>query len=134
MTERYNPLFTPANVDSARDDRGAALRRLPFGVVVVDRHAKVVDYNEHDEQLAAPRKDVLGKNFFEQVAPWAAGSDFKGRWDDFIASRENMVLPFDFTLPGPRGPIDLTIMFVRVAFDADHATICIAQKAKVPTA
>lgn len=129
MPERYNPAFTPANVQSARDDRGVSLERLPFGVVVVDRNAKVVDYNEYEDQLASTRAEIVGKDFFKEVAPWAAVSNFQGRWHQFVSSSENMILPFDFILPSREGPVAVTIMFVRLAFDSEHATICIARKA-----
>ena len=106
------------------------LRRLPFGVIIVDRNATIVDYNE-DEDLATRREDVIGKNFFKDVAPWAAAEPFKSRWDEFISSEQTLLMPFDFTLPGPSGSVDVTVMFVRVNFDSDHATICIARKANV---
>jgi len=109
------------------------LHHLPFGVVIVNRNATIVDYNEN-EDLAVPKEDIVGKNFFEEIAPWAADAAFKGRWDEFVSSGETLLMPFDFTLPGPHGPVDVTIMFVRANFDSDHATICIARKAKVATA
>ncbi|MBV9736987.1 MAG: PAS domain-containing protein [Candidatus Eremiobacteraeota bacterium] len=133
MPHRYNPLFTPENVRSAREGRGEMLHHLPFGVVIVNRNATIVDYNEN-EDLAVPKEDIVGKNFFEEIAPWAADAAFKGRWDEFVSSCETLLMPFDFTLPGPHGPVDVTIMFVRANFDSDHATICIARKAKVATA
>ncbi len=133
MPHRYNPLFTPENVRCAREDRGAVLHRLPFGVIIVDRNAKIVDYNEN-EDLSTVKQDLIGKNFFEEVAPWAAVDAFKRRWDEFISSQETLLMPFDFTLPGSKGPVEVTVMFVRVNFDSDHATICIARKAEVPSA
>ncbi|MBV8363773.1 MAG: PAS domain-containing protein [Candidatus Eremiobacteraeota bacterium] len=131
MPHRYNPLFTPENVRAAREERGELLRRLPFGVIIVDRHANIVDYNEN-EALSPVKQDLIGKNFFADVAPWAADETFKGRWDDFIRSRETLLMPFDFKLPSSNDPVDVTVMFVRVGFDSDHATICIARKAPVP--
>jgi len=134
MPHRYNPLFTPENVRSAREGRGEMLRRLPFGVVIVDQDATIVDCNKSADELTSNCEDIIGKNFFQEIAPWAADAAFKGRWDEFTSSRETLLMPFDFTLPGPHGPVDVTIMFVRANFDSDHATICIARKAKVATA
>ena len=133
MPHRYNPLFTPENVRAAREERGETLRRLPFGVIIVDRNANVVDYNENEE-LTAIKQDLIGKNFFNEVAPWAAVPDFQRRWEEFISSHETLLMPFDFALPSPNGLVDVTVMFVRVNFDSDHATICLARKAEVPTA
>ncbi|MBV9278276.1 MAG: PAS domain-containing protein [Candidatus Eremiobacteraeota bacterium] len=133
MPHRYNPLFTPENVRTAREERGETLRRLPFGVIIVDRNANIVDYNEN-EALTPLKQNLVGKNFFKDVAPWAAAQPFKSRWDEFIASQETLLMPFDFALPSENGSVDVTVMFVRVNFDCDHATICIARKAAVPTA
>ena len=133
MPHRYNPLFTPENVRTAREARGETLRRLPFGVIIVDRNANIIDYNENEE-LTPLKQNLIGKNFFRDVAPWAAAGPFKGRWDEFIASKETLLMPFDVALPSETGSVDVTVMFVRVTFDSDHATICIARKAAVPTA
>lgn len=127
--ENYNAGFTRSNLDSASRDRGAALDALPFGVIVVDRAGEVVEYNQSERQLArVSRDEVVGKNFFAEVAPWAAVREFEGRWDDFIASGDTTIIPFDFSLPGNGGAQTVTVMFVRLAFDDDHATICIARK------
>ncbi|MBV8727098.1 MAG: PAS domain-containing protein [Candidatus Eremiobacteraeota bacterium] len=133
MPHRYNPLFTPENIRAAREERGELFRRLPFGVVVVDRDATIVDYNENEE-LSLRKEDVIGKNFFEALGPWAVASEFKARWDEFTSSDRTLLMPFEVTLPGTNGPIDVTVLFVRVNFDSDHATICIARKAKVASA
>lgn len=130
--ERYNRAFTPANVESAAGACGPELDSLPFGVIVVDRNGTIVEYNEYEQQLAGRIADVKGKNFFKDVAPWAADNDFASRWDEFIASRGTTMIPFDFTVPGAAGPEQVTVMFVRVNFDDDHATICIAGRGNRP--
>ena len=128
MAHEYHTSFTTANLESASRDRGVPLDALPFGVIVVDRSGTILEYNEYEQQLVGPQPDVIGKNFFEDVAPWAAVKAFEGRWDAFIASNHTSIVPFDFELPTPTGPVQVTVMFVRVAIDDQHATICIARK------
>lgn len=43
---------------------------LSFGLIVMDRRGDVVSYNAFESVRAAiPRERVLGRNFFESVAP-----------------------------------------------------------------
>ena len=128
MAHNYHTSFTTANLESASRDRGVPLDALPFGVVVVDRNGTVVEYNEYEQQLVGPQPDVIGKNFFKEVAPWAAVQAFEGRWDEFLASPHTSIVPFDFEVPTPTGAALVTVTFVRVAIDHEHATICIARK------
>jgi len=78
------------------------LERLPMGVIVLDDSGKVQLYNSAEERLARRRReDVLGRVFFEEVAPCferigfgAAFRDGIGR-DGFSLERETSFgLPF----------------------------------------
>lgn len=49
---------------------GALLEELPLGVIVLDRDGRVVLYNKAEAELAQrQRQDVVGRDFFEEVAP-----------------------------------------------------------------
>lgn len=64
----------------------ATLDELPFGVVGLDRDARVVRYNLAEARLARlDRQSVLGLPFFERVAPCTATEAFEGRVRRFIA-------------------------------------------------
>ncbi len=46
------------------------LDALPFGVVRMDLHGVVVNYNRSESELSGlPPARVIGREFFEQVAP-----------------------------------------------------------------
>lgn len=46
------------------------LEEMPIGVVVIDAHGRVVLYNAYEEKLARRRREtVLGRSFFEEIAP-----------------------------------------------------------------
>jgi photoactive yellow protein len=65
----------------------SALDRLPFGVVRLDRHGRVVACNAAEAALAGRGAGaVLGLDFFADVAPFLAGPDQKGRIDAAIAA------------------------------------------------
>jgi photoactive yellow protein len=46
------------------------LDRMPFGLIVMDRHGDVVGYNDFESKRAglSPER-VIGRNFFESVGP-----------------------------------------------------------------
>jgi photoactive yellow protein len=66
----------------------AILDELPVGVIVLDRHRKVVFYNRLEEQLAGrSRQSVLGRDFFTEVAPCLEIREFADEFDNGIGRR-----------------------------------------------
>lgn len=63
--------FRAADIlDDLGDATADQLDDLPFGVVRMDRQGIVADYNRFESNLSGLTPDrVIGKNFFEQVAP-----------------------------------------------------------------
>src|SRR3954470_3691684 len=56
---------------------------LPFGSVKLDRAGRVILYNKAERELARrDAADVLGKLFFEEVAPCTNNATFRGRLDE----------------------------------------------------
>jgi photoactive yellow protein len=77
------------------------LDRLPFGVVELDRHGGVVGYNQAEEQLSrVPRAEVLGRNFFTEVAPCTNVQEFAGAYHEMVdrgvASERDLEFVFRF--------------------------------------
>lgn len=72
------------------------LDSLPVGVIQLDRDGTVLQYNETESALArTSRADVLGRDFFNEVAPCTAVRDFQGRFQDGVARRE-LDVTFDY--------------------------------------
>jgi photoactive yellow protein len=64
------------------------LDAFPFGVIQLDRNGRVLAYNQYEEELAQmDREDVLGKNFFFEVAPCTRVREFYGRFTDGVEAR-----------------------------------------------
>jgi photoactive yellow protein len=119
-------VFTPDAIDRASE--GYDIDGLPFGVVVVDRTGVIVEYNAYEESLAGRRAaDVVGKNFFTDVATCTSVRAFAGRFAEWIDSDRTQLAPFEFVFPFRRGAQRVTILFVRLTFESDRATICIAR-------
>jgi photoactive yellow protein len=72
------------------------LDSLPVGVIQLDRNGTVLQYNETESALArTSRADVIGRDFFDEVAPCTAVRDFQGRFQDGVARRE-LDVTFDY--------------------------------------
>jgi len=120
-------LFQP--FDIAKATAVEDIDALPFGVIVVDRAGTILEYNMYESEMAGfTRERVVGRNFFHDVAPCTAIHDFEGRFEAFLMSRETSIEPFEFVFPFARGPQRVTILFARLNFASDRATICVARR------
>jgi len=86
--------------------------RLPFGTIHLDLEGTIRIYNKAEEALSGRRHDdVIGRNFFSQVAPCTRVREFSGRFRDGVARRElNEV--FDFTFRFPQGAKHVRIRMI----------------------
>jgi chemotaxis family two-component system sensor kinase Cph1 len=113
-------------LESVRHMSPEELDGLPFGVIRLDREGVVVGYNESEARLARRRPaDVIGRNFFTEVAPCTNVKEFAERFREGVA-RGNIhhTFPFVFTFPGRPVSVMITI-----AYDApeSHAWILVDQ-------
>lgn len=54
---------------------------LPMGYLRLDSHGRVVEYNTQEARLSGLGRDrVLGRDFFQEVAPCTRVRDFEGRF------------------------------------------------------
>ncbi|MEM9070743.1 MAG: PAS domain-containing protein [Myxococcota bacterium] len=75
-----------------------ALDALPYGLVVVDGHGRVLYYNDTEARFVGlERTKVVGRNFFRDIAPCTRVQAFEGRFEEFV-QRDNGygVETFDF--------------------------------------
>lgn len=84
---------------------------LPVGVVLLDEHANVVLYNRAEEQMAGrTRQQVIGRNFFDDVAPCTnivgLGADYREQVADGTLHK---VLNFRFPRPFVEEPRDVRL-------------------------
>lgn len=89
------------------------LDELPFGVIDLDSNATVLAYNRTEANLARLQaENVIGKNFFTEVAPCTAVQEFQGRFHEFMLGRER-TMRFNFTFGFKHGPVEVEIFFLR---------------------
>jgi anti-sigma regulatory factor (Ser/Thr protein kinase) len=125
---RPRPLLAPGEVAAATTLHGADLARMPFGVLVVDRAGTIVAYDpreEHHEARRAP--EMIGKNLFLDVAPWATVHALASRFGAWVDGAHTQLVPLEFTFALGASVQHVTILLGRLALERAHATICIAR-------
>ncbi len=120
--------FDPFDLEKAKRLTGGDLDALPFGVIVVDRRGMILEYNAYERALAQMGdRQMVGLNFFHDVAPCTAIAEFEGRFETFLDSVDTSIEPFEFVFPFPRGAQRVNVIFVRTSNAADRAMICVAR-------
>jgi photoactive yellow protein len=102
------------------DDLDAsALDEHPFGIIRLDAAGRVLSYNVYEERLARrSRHDVVGKNFFFDVAPCTRVRRFYGRFVDGVARRSlRATFGFVFAFAHGERAVEVTL-FYRESEDA----------------
>lgn len=83
---------------------------LPFGVIQVDRDGRVLTYNRWEQELAGrTAAQVLGRNFFREVAPCTGVADFEGRFRQLVAHAAPARDSFDFLFRFPGGDVLVSV-------------------------
>ncbi|MBS2012933.1 MAG: PAS domain-containing protein [Deltaproteobacteria bacterium] len=74
------------------------LDALPYGLICLDARGRVVHYNDTESRLARlPKERVIGRNFFEDVAPCTRVREFEGQFFDLVRDPSRVrVRTFDF--------------------------------------
>ena len=88
------------------------LDQLPFGAIQLDANGVVLAYNKSEEKLAGRKaEDVIGRNFFRDIAPCTRVKRFYGAFQAGVDRRElNEV--FDFTFRFPHGDREVRIRMI----------------------
>ncbi|MEP7126982.1 MAG: 4-vinyl reductase [Byssovorax sp.] len=106
--------FNPHRVDDLSD---AELDSLAFGVIALDEEGTVLRYNLYESRLARlDQHQVVGRNFFTEVARCARNEAFQGRFLAFAArAAAGEVDRFDYIFDFKFGAQNVVIELVRAA-------------------
>lgn len=102
--------FDPRTIDDLSD---AELDALSFGVIALDEEGTVLRYNLHESRLARlDRNQVVGRNFFDEVAPCTRVEPFQGRFRAFatravVGEVDHFEFVFDFKFGAQTVAIEL---------------------------
>lgn len=113
VTETAAPgSFNALSVDDRSD---VELDALPFGVIALDDEGTVLRYNLYESRLARlDRNQVVGRNFFQEIAPCTRSEDFQGRFRTLVAAgADAKVQRFEFVFDFKFGAQNVTIELLR---------------------
>jgi len=101
----------------------ATLDLLPYGIIVVDAQGVILYYNRREEEIAGrSRDDVLGRNFFTEVAPCTQVDEFRERFAEAVRDGGG-TRPFRFRFADPRRPREVEITVS--PFESGGAPLCL---------
>jgi photoactive yellow protein len=104
--------------------------KLPFGAVKLNRDGIIVKYNICDGRSPAVREpwEIIGQNFFTQVAPAVNVEEFAGRFHDGIrAGQLDVTFPYLFQSAGNRVDVEITLT---MDLDGKNAWVFVKQRQK----
>ena len=87
---------------------------IPFGLFELDATGIVIRYSPAAERNINPlRQDILGRNFFTDIAPVEQVKEFRERFQVFMEHGES-VQKFTFTFSLEHGQIRVQILLARI--------------------
>jgi len=106
--------FDALKIDQQSDQE---LDTLPFGVIGLDEDGTILRYNLYEAQFARlDRNQVLGRNFFREVARCTQGDAFEGQFRTGVASgASGSIARFPFLFDFHFGAQDVQVELVRPA-------------------
>ncbi len=74
------------------------LDKLPFGAIRLDREGKILSFNQAEVDITGRKKEnVVGKNFFTEVAPCTNVQEFAGKFREGVQKGSlHTVFPYIF--------------------------------------
>ena len=86
---------------------------LPFGAIRLDKDGKVLSYNATEGKLTGrDPKVVIGKNFFQDVAPCTNVQAFAGRFREGVAKKEmHVIFPYRFDFQMAPRDVSVTLFY-----------------------
>jgi photoactive yellow protein len=94
--------FGSQDVDNILAREPQRAEYLPFGAVLLDRQGKIVKYNKAESVIANRNpEEMIGLDFFNEVAPCAKGKRFHGEFLKFHQTGQiNVLFDYKFNYKG----------------------------------
>lgn len=101
--------FGAQDIDNILSREPQRAEYLPFGAIMLDRKGVIVRYNKAESMIASRvPDDVIGKNFFSDVAPCAKGKRFHGEFLKFHQTGQiNVMFDYKFAYKGANVAVKL---------------------------
>ncbi|WP_404399495.1 photoactive yellow protein [Idiomarina seosinensis] len=103
-----------ANMDDSQLDNVA------FGAIQLDSNGKILQYNSAEGDITGrDPSEVVGKNFFTDVAPCTNSSEFKGKFDEGVKSGELNTM-FEYTFDYQMKPTKVKVHMKKALSDDSY--------------
>ena len=90
---------------------------LAFGAIQLNAQGKILSFNQTESNITGRRKDaVIGRNFFNEVAPCCNKPAFRGVFDAGVAAG-NLNAIFDYTFDYVMKPTRVKIHMKKAVAD-----------------
>ncbi|MEO0820311.1 MAG: photoactive yellow protein [Pseudomonadota bacterium] len=101
--------FGSSDIDNILQREPHRAESLPFGAVLIDKRGTILKYNAAEAAIAKREvSEVMGKNFFNDIAPCAKGKRFHGEYLKFRRTGEVDTL-FDYEFDYKSGRVRVKI-------------------------
>lgn len=112
--------FTPESIENAMAKmKDSDIDDLAFGAVKLDKTGKILAYNAAEGDITGrDPKEVIGKNFFEEVAPCTKSPEFFGKFEEGVNAGE-MSTVFNYTFDYQMNPTQVTVHMKNDIIDDD---------------
>ena len=103
---------------------------MPFGMIRLNRQGVIKAYNQWEAALARRSvHEVIGKNFFTDVAPCTNVAEFRGKLEELFQSPTKTHI-FDYNFAFPWGVRRVRVRFVVESADECWVLVTNVDKAK----
>lgn len=104
------------------------LLTLPYGHIMLDEKGIITAYNPQEQNLSGKSAaEVVGKNFFTEIALGTKVMEFSDHFAEFIASPQRTAA-FKFTFPFPNWPVTVDMAFSKPLDDSAPCRITVLLK------
>lgn len=92
--------------------------KLAFGAINLDANGKILSYNKAEGEITGRKpEEVIGKNFFTEVAPCTKTDDFFGKFQEGVKSG-NLSTMFEYTFDYQMKPTKVKV-HMKKSLDGD---------------
>jgi photoactive yellow protein len=108
-SEKHIDYHEPERIDSLAEDD---FNSLPFGAIKLDSEGRILKYNLYESRLAdRDPSEVIGQNFFTEVAPCTNVKEFAGRYRLGVAAGKlDTTFPYRFLFPNRAVNVVITLV------------------------
>ncbi|RUO80736.1 photoactive yellow protein [Idiomarina tyrosinivorans] len=96
------------------------LDNVAFGAIQLDANGKILQYNAAEGDITGRSPDqVIGKNFFTDVAPCTNSPEFKGKFDQGV-KEGNLNTMFEYTFDYEMKPTKVKVHMKKALVDDSY--------------